>query len=191
MDPLETLKSGIAKKRVIERKDGCVHIGSHVFPDKTFTCMKKFGVTDTKNLEKEKAFYTLDSLCFFWNVFSKNPSTDQASYALQCIDNNVDAVSFPQKEALLSFLNGKSSKCEYFDLTVPFRYVKPIIDASASSATVEQVIGDKTTTKTVNIQSYKRLRAVLGNEKVYETRSKIIALNGKSSLLGAVRERRI
>ena len=158
MDPLETLKSGIAKKRVIERKDGCVHIGSHVFPDKTFTCMKKFGVTDTKNLEKEKAFYTLDSLCFFWNVFSKNPSTDQASYALQCIDNNVDAVSFPQKEALLSFLNGKSSKCEYFDLTVPFRYVKPIIDASASSATVEQVIGDKTTTKTVNIQSYKRLQ---------------------------------
>ena len=53
--------------------------------------------------------------------------------------------------------------------------------------TVEQGAGDKKSEKVVGIQSYKRLRTILGNEKVYETRSKIIAVNGKSSFTEAVR----
>lgn len=187
MDPVETLKSGIAKGRTVERKGGFIFIGSHGFPEKTFTCMKKFGVVDTKNTNKEDAFYTLDSLFFFWKVFSKNPNTDQASYALQCVDNGVDPISFPQKEGLLDYLKGKSSKCEYFELNVPFRYVKPTAGVASSGVTVEQGAGDKKSEKVVSIQSYKRLRTILGNEKVYETRSKIIAVNGKSSFTEAVR----
>ena len=40
---------------------------------------------------------------------------------------------------------------------------------------------------TKTIQNYKRMRAILGNEKIYETRSKVIAMDGRSDFLEAVR----
>ena len=187
MDLLETIKSAIARSKNIERKDGNVHISSHAFSGETLTCVKRFGVKDTKGMEKEKAYYSLDCLIFFWSYFSKNPKTDHASYSLQCADNNVDAISFPQKDALLAYLNGKSSKCEYVDLTSSLRYAKPISNvAGMGGIPAEGESGSKSSADGVGFHSYKRLREVLGNEKVYETRAKIIAHNGRMKFTEAV-----
>ena len=173
MDPIEALRSAIAKNKKLERKDGNVVIGMHVFPAKTITCMKKLQAYEKKESVKESSYYALDCIFYFWEVFSKDESLDHASY-----------VSFPQKDALLSYLKGKESSCIYFDTSAPFRYVKPQFEgATTASATSDGSAPAGTKT----IQNYKRMRAILGNEKIYETRSKVIAMDGRSDFLEAVR----
>lgn len=185
MDPLEALRSAIAKNKKLERKDGNVVIGMHVFPEKTMTCMKKLHAYEKNENAKDSSYYSLACVFYFWEVFSKNESLDQASYALQCVDNGVDAVSFPQKNALLSYLKGKESSCIYFDTSAPFRYVKPQFEGAAASSTASGA-ATAGAEGTNTIQDYKRMRAILGNEKIYETRSKVVALDGKSDFLEAV-----
>lgn len=185
MDPIEALRSAIAKNKKLERKDGSVVIGMHAFPAKTVTCMKKLQAYEKKESVKETSYYTLDCLLFFWEVFSKNESLDLASYALQCADNGVDAVSFPQKDALLNYLKGKESSCIYFDTSASFRYVKPQYEGATSAGTENGDGAASSGAKT--IQNYKRMRAILGNEKIYETRSKVITVDGRSDFLEAVR----
>ena len=185
MDPLEALRSAIAKNKKLERKDGNVLIGVHVFPEKTMTCMKKLHAYEKMENAKDSSYYSLACVFYFWEVFSKNESLDQASYALQCVDNGVDAISFPQKDALLNYLKGKESSCIYFDISAPFRYAKPQFEGTIGSSTASgAVTASAAGTKT--IQDYKRMRAILGNEKIYETRSKVVALDGKADFLEAV-----
>lgn len=186
MDPLEAFRSAIAKKRSLERKDGNIIIGQHVFPDKTYTCMKKLSAYETHKSVKETSFYTLDSIFFFWTTLSTNSSMDQGSYAILCADNNVDAISFAQRGALLNYLNGKEKSCIYFDTSVPFRYVKPQFASSLTSGTEEKKETADAAQVVNSIQYYKRMRSILGNEKIYETRSKVINLNGKTKFKEAV-----
>lgn len=189
MDLLETLKSAIARKKNIERKDGNVHISSSTFSGKTLTCVKKFGVKYTKGMKEEEAYYSLDCLIFFWKVLSENPRMDHGDYATSCADNDVDAVSYSQRDALFAYLNGKSSKCEHIDLKSSLRYAKPIsLHATAELAPTETSSGDMPAVGGSAIQRYKRLRAALGNEKVYETRAKVIAHNGKMAFNEVVRQ---
>ena len=106
MDPLEALRSVISKKRKLEWKDGNIFIDQHVFPGKTVTCMKKHHSHDSHKEAKEASYYTLDSIFFFWKTFSQDSTMEQGNYALLCVDNNVDAVSLAQHDALLNYLNG-------------------------------------------------------------------------------------
>lgn len=186
MDPLEALRSGIAKGKTIERKDGSIVIGTHAFPDKTYTCMKKLNAYEKHENKKETSYYTLDCVFFFWTVFSENADTDIGTYIEKCASNGVDVVSFPQKQALLSYLNGKEESCIYCDTKAPFRYVKPQYAGSSTSGatTVGQSSGDKA--PTIGIETYKRMRTIIGNEKIYKTRSKMINLEGSSSFAEAV-----
>ncbi len=184
MDPIEALRSAIAKNKKLERKDGNVVIGMHVFPAKTITCMKKLQAYEKKESVKETSYYALDCIFYFWEVFSKDESLDHASYTLQCVDNGVDTVSFPQKDALLSYLKGKESSCIYFDTSAPFRYVKPQFEGATTASAASD---GSAPAGTKTIQNYKRMRAILGNEKIYETRSKVIAMDGRSDFLEAVR----
>ena len=68
MDPLEALRSAISKKRKLEWKDGNIFIDQHVFPGKTYTCMKKPHSHDSHKEAKETSYYTLDSIFFFWTI---------------------------------------------------------------------------------------------------------------------------
>lgn len=143
MDPIEALRSAIAKNKKLERKDGNVVIGMHVFPAKTITCMKKLQAYEKKESVKETSYYALDCIFYFWEVFSKDESLDHASYTLQCVDNGVDTVSFPQKDALLSYLKGKESSCIYFDTSAPFRYVKPQFEGATTASATSRRLGSR------------------------------------------------
>ena len=148
--------------------------------------MKKLSAYETHKSVKETSFYTLDSIFFFWTTLSTNSSMDQGSYAILCADNNVDAISFAQRGALLNYLNGKEKSCIYFDTSVPFRYVKPQFASSLTSGTEEKKETADAAQVVNSIQYYKRMRSILGNEKIYETRSKVINLNGKTKFKEAI-----
>ena len=186
MDPLEALRSAISKKRKLEWKDGNIFIDQHVFPGKTVTCMKKHHSHDSHKEAKEASYYTLDSIFFFWKTFSQDSTMEQGNYALLCVDNNVDAVSLAQHDALLNYLNGTKDTCTYMDTSASFRYVKPQFAAALSKSTGEKSEGDASSQGVNSIQAYKRIRTILGNEKLYETRSKIINLNGRTKFTEAV-----
>lgn len=183
MDPIEALRSAIAKNKKLERKDGNVVIGMHVFPAKTITCMKKLQAYEKKESVKETSYYALDCIFYFWEVFSKDESLDMLPTRYSASITAWIPSVFPE-DALLSYLKGKESSCIYFDTSAPFRYVKPQFEgATTASATSDGSAPAGTKT----IQNYKRMRAILGNEKIYETRSKVIAVDGRSDFLEAVR----
>ena len=54
MDPLEALRSNIAKGKKLERANGNVIIGKYAFPDKTYTCMKKLNAYEKHELFLDK-----------------------------------------------------------------------------------------------------------------------------------------
>lgn len=178
MDPLEALRSAIAKKKKLEHTNGCIVIGTYAFPEDTMTCMKKLSATSKNGNNKESTYYNLKSLYFFWTVFSENEDTDIGTYIEKCASNGMESVSFPQKQALLDYFKGKEESCTYFDTKASFRYVKPQF-ANASGTTDDHQVP-------IGIGVYKRMRTIIGNEKIYKTRSKMISLEGSSSFSEAV-----
>lgn len=186
MDPLEALRSNIAKGKKLERANGNVIIGKYAFPDKTYTCMKKLNAYEKHESKMETSYYTLDCVFFFWTVFSENENTDIGTYIEKCASNNVDVVNYPQKQALLNYLKGKEDSCIYFDPKVSFRYVKPQIASSIVTASGEETKTSGDVEAPISIETYKRMRTIIGNEKIYKTRSKIINLEGSATFSEAV-----
>ena len=93
MDPLEALRSNIAKGKKLERANGNIIIGKYAFPDKTYTCMKKLNAYEKHESKMETSYYTLDCVFFFWTVFSENENTDIGTYIEKCASNDVDVVN--------------------------------------------------------------------------------------------------
>ena len=176
MDPLELFQSSISKDKKIEQENGNIVIGSYAFPEKIYTCMKKLAAYEKHESIKESSYYTLDCVFFFWTVFSKNPDHDFVSYAELCGSQHIDPISYVQIKPLLNFLKKKSDSCIYFDKKASFRYVKPVSTGLAADAKEGAI----------TIGTYKRMREIIGNEKIYKTRSKMINLEGSASFLDTV-----